>query len=110
MRRWLAIIAAISAVLLLIVAAANAVQILRGVAAASGWYIVAMELLIAGLCGLVAYLASHAQRIAESKPLDLTTELQAQLAAEMIRQHSLKRIDISQDGGMAINGNRVGGV
>lgn len=84
----------------------HAAMIILGHVSASYTGFVLLELVIALLCGLVAMLLARSCRVTAA--IDLQTELQAQLAAEMIRKKTLKRLDLSQDGGMAVNGNRLG--
>mgnify|MGYP000966862940 CR=1 FL=1 len=111
MRRWFLVSLAILAALgLCFLAVRNTLAIYQFKLEWYWWLLVAAEVLAANALVPVTLEIIYRSPVDKSKPLDLTTELQAQLAAEMIRQHSLKRIDISQDGGMAINGNRVGGV
>lgn len=111
MRRWLMpLLAILAAIGLDFIAVQNAIAICRLNLAWYWWLLVAAEALASASLFVCSFQIVSRSQVDKSKPLDLTTELQAQLAAEMIRQHSLKRIDISQDGGMAINGNRVGGV
>lgn len=111
MRRWLFVmLILITASVIQVVAIRNMLAVYHFKSEWYWWLLVVAEVLAAAAMFVYAFELIARTPVDKSKPLDLTTELQAQLAAEMIRQHSLKRIDISQDGGVTINGTRVEGV